>query len=528
MSSYRLARRSFLRGVGGAAVGLKTILSNLEAMAAGAPPPPRFLMTHWPVGTVKYLFLPTGTGPNLANLTLSSVLKPFQGLTADMILLYGLSTQSYHGFGGGHEAGTPQMTTGAVTPGTRSNGGEADDAVAGGPSWDQIFLKSVPGLRTAGAGYANAICDARVDSFETSTQCLSYGYATRSVAAATGGSGGQVTESTPLLPVLSPLKLFQNLFSGIMPGGGGSTADFAKMLKARKSVLDYALNELARMKALAPRAEGAAKIDVHTDAIRKIETQLSDQIKMGTITPSSCTAPPSPDPTLIGKTGSHGDYMRTPTPAAMDDSPLHQQIGRTHMGILKAAFVCDLIRVGTFQWSPGTNHVSFKGLLPNDTNGIYMHHPTSHIITNQAESLTSLPPAGLHQDVVHFLANVQTWYNQNMADILTEWKATSDVYGGNLLANTVIPYITEVAETSHHWNPMPAFIFGGSALGMKGGQYLNGAWPGNSLWATIAQAYFKSTDPLTSLPATNADGTKNTFVRTGMAPIPGLWAPPPP
>jgi hypothetical protein len=147
-------------------------------------------MTHWPVGTIRYLFLPTGTGSNLANLTLSSILKPFQGLTSDMILLYGLNTGSYHGFGGGHESGTPQTTTGAVTPGTRSNGGETDDAVAGGPSWDQIFLKTVPSLFTSGAGYANAICDARVDSFETSTQCLSYGYSTRSVAAATGGSGG--------------------------------------------------------------------------------------------------------------------------------------------------------------------------------------------------------------------------------------------------------------------------------------------------------------------------------------------------
>jgi hypothetical protein len=527
MRSYHLARRSFLRGIGAGAVGLRTILRNLEAMAAGTPPPPRFLMTHWPVGTIKYLFLPAGTGSNLANLTLSNILKPFQGLTSDMILLYGLDSRSYHGFGGGHESGTPQTTTGAVTPGTRSNGGETDDAVAGGPSWDQIFLKLVPALQTSGAAYANAICDARVDSFETSTQCLSYGYATRSVAAATGGSGGQVTENSPLPPVLSPLKLFQNLFQGLAPGGAaGSTSDMAKLLKARKSVLDYSISELARMRTLAPGAEAAAKIDVHTAAIRKIELQLADQIKMGTITPSSCTPPAMPDPSLVGKTGSKGDYMSKPTPAASDDSPSHQQIGKTHMGILKAAFTCDLIRVATFQWSPGTNHVSFKGLYPNSPDAIYMHHPTSHIITDSRETMSSLPAAGLHQDVITFLGNVQTWYNQNMADILTEWKASTDVYGGNLLANTIIPYVTEVGETTHSWNPLPAYIFGGSALGMKGGQYLNGAWPMNSFWATIAQAYFKTTNPLDSIPTMNADGTKNTFVRTGVAPIAGLWAMP--
>ena len=97
--------------------------------------------------------------------------------------------------------------------------------------------------------------------------------------------------------------------------------------------------------------------------------------------------------------------------------------------------------------------------------------------------MQSLPAAGLHQDVVNFLANVQTWYNQKMADILIDWKATTDVYGGNLLANTIIPYVTEVAETTHSWNPLPAFIFGGSALGMKGGQFLNGSWPMNIVLA---------------------------------------------
>ena len=130
---------------------------------------------------------------------------------------------------------------------------------------DQIFLNNVAALKTQGAGYANAICDARVDSFETSTQCLSYGYSTRSVAAATGGTGGQVTENTPLLPTLSPLKLFTNLFSGVMPGGGtGNANDVAKLLKARRSVLDYSMSELARMRTLAPGAEARSKIDVHT------------------------------------------------------------------------------------------------------------------------------------------------------------------------------------------------------------------------------------------------------------------------
>ncbi len=49
MRSYRFARRSFLASIGGA-FGLRIMLDDFEAMAQGATSPPRFLMTHWPVG----------------------------------------------------------------------------------------------------------------------------------------------------------------------------------------------------------------------------------------------------------------------------------------------------------------------------------------------------------------------------------------------------------------------------------------------------------------------------------------------
>jgi len=496
----------------------------MEVSAQGMAPPPRFLMTHWPVGTVHYVFKPTGTGTTY---TTSRILKPFEdaGLRNDMIVLYGMETSRMTApGGGGHEAGTPKTTTGSNSPGTRKNGGEGDDAVAGGPSWDQIFLKNVPALQTPGAGYVNAICDARVDSLETSTQCLSYDYATRSIAAA--NTTGNITEHIPLLPTLSPLTLFNQLFKGFMPGGGtGTPTDTTKLLKARKSVLDFSLSQLTALSNLGPAGE-RSKIEAHASAIRKIETQLAGQIANGTVTPpnSQCKAPPTPDATLVGKTGSHNDYMTVPTKAPTADDVIHSQIGAAHWGIIQAAFICDLIRVATFQWSPGTNHVSFKDQMPNQPAGsIFMHHPTSHIIVDQAEVASSLPAAGLHQDVVNFLVNVQIWYNQQMATLLTQFKGATDVYGGNLLANTIIPYVTEVAMTTHQWQPLPAMVFGGSALGMKGGQYQDFSArvrSQNDMWMAIAQAYLKNTNPVAALPATEV------FYKTGVTPIAGLWAAP--
>lgn len=516
MKSFRLKRRSFLAGVGGA-VGLRVMLDNLVASAAGAGSPPRFLMTHWPVGTLHYWFVPEGSGRDY---TASRILQPFEdaGLREDMIILYGMNSFTNNGQGGGHEAGTPMATTGAACPGTRVNGGEPDDACAGGPSFDQILLRNVPELQTPGIGYANAICDARVDDHETSTQCLSYGYTRQEVAAARGGSGGMLTENVPLLPELSPVQLYMQLFSGFMPGGdtGGNMEALNRALVLRKSVLDYSLAELDQIKRLAPAAE-ASKIDLHAEVIRKIEQQLAGQIEDGGISATGCEPPTAPDPEITGKMGSRFDYGNAGTTTA--DDGIHEQVGKAHSSIIRAAFQCDLIRVATFQWSPGTNHVSFAGQYPDDPNAIYMHHPLSHEITNRGEVVNSPPTDARRRSIVEFLANVQTWYNQKTADIINEFKNAQDVFGNSLLDYTVIPYITEVAETTHAWDPMPAMIFGGRALGMQGGQYIEARnRPYNAMWMSVAQAYLGA-DPLAAL-------GEEVFQKNNASPIDGVWMPP--
>lgn len=518
--SYRLARRSFLAAVGGA-FGLKTLLDNLEATAQETPPPPRFLMTHWPVGTIRYHFLPTGEGTTY---TTSRILQPFEdaGLREEMIVLYGLRTTGSSGQGGGHEAGTPMVTTGADCPGTRSNGGEEDDAAAGGPSFDQIFLENVPDLKK-GAEYVNAICDARIDSNETSTRCLSYSYTKRDIQSAR--PGGTISEAVPLVPELSPTQLYASLFGDFMPGGGTEENQEALLiaLQNRKSVLDFALDELGTLQSIAPASE-SSKLDAHAEAIRKVETQLSDQINSGMITPQGCQAPTMPDASLVGGEGSRYDYGDRSVNTA--DDVLHEQVGIAHSSIIRAAFQCDLLRVATFQWSPGTNHVSFAGQLPDEPNAIYMHHPLSHEITNGAD-VNDSQPGGRAGQVVEFLTNVQTWYNQKTADVIAGFKEAEDVYGGNLLDYTIIPYVTEVAETTHSRNNMPGMIFGGRALGMQGGQFVNlssggggfgGGRPWNDFWMTIAQAYFKSTDPASFL-------SGEAFIPNGDTPIDGLWMP---
>jgi hypothetical protein len=533
MRSYRLARRSFLTAVGGA-FGLRILLRNFEAQAQGMVAPPRFLMTHWPVGTLKWAFLPNGgqaPAGGMGTITQwSPILQPFMdaGLANDMTLLWGFRDQGNAGGGGGHESGTPMTTTGANCPGTRQNGGEGDDGCAGGPSWDQILLEEVKDdaatgaikLKQPGIGYANAICDARIDSQETSTRCLSYGYQTQQIQSA--NPGGMITEHVPLLPELKPAQLFTKLFSGFMPGGAtpGNMEAANKALWERKSVLDYCLRELEQLKTLAPAAE-VQKLEIHAEVCRKIEKQVSDLLNGVVTTPSGCVVPAAPDEMLSGKTGSKFDYGN-PTTSTADDE-IHDQIGKIHAGILLAAMQCDIIRVGTFQWSPGTNHVSFKGQYPGEPNTIYMHHPLSHRV-NGVDTFNS-QPSGTNGADAQFLVNVNAWYNARTAEVIKMFKDAIDPLGdgtATMLDRTVIPYVTEVAQQNHARNPKASFIFGGRALGMQLGKYLN--FEGQQgraqvdLWATIAQAFFQSSNPMSYLG----------HLEFGTAPrvIDGLWVKP--
>jgi hypothetical protein len=512
MMPYRYKRRSFLAAIGGA-VGLHTLLGNLEASAQGVKSPPRLLLMYWPVGTVRYRFLPTGTGSDYVT---SSILQPFEsaGLREDLIVLYGLKHQFTTQGGGGSEAGVVLCTTGVNTPGTRENGGEADDAVAGGPSFDQILLKNVPEL-ASNHGYVNAIGDARVDSQETSCQCLSYDYATREIESA--NPGGPITEHIPLMPEKSPFELYSKLFSGFVPGGA-DPAEVVRALKLRKSVLDSALRELERLRTLSPASE-REKIDLHAEAIRKVEIALSDGLEGGL-----CEIPAAPDSALAAPSGSQFYYGNWESDT--DESPLLETLGKLHLGVLRAAFQCDLVRVATFQWTSAVNQVAFKGLHPGDPEACIRHHPISHQVSGIPVPFDAPPSNPEHANTLEFLANVQTWFNQKTADVLAEFKSATDAYGGSLLDHTVVPFFTETANYSHYRQPLPALILGGRALGLMGGQFQN--FEGdlrhfNDLWLTVAQAFYPDAgNVLEPLGAEKfvADETKFT------GPIEGLWVKP--
>jgi hypothetical protein len=212
-----------------------------------------------------------------------------------------------------------------------------------------------------------------------------------------------------------------------------------------------------------------------------------------------------------------GDYAN-PT-ATTADHELHEQVALAHLAIIKAAFACDLTRVVTFQFSPGTNHVSFGGLYPCNPKALYMHHPVSHRIGGG--TLDGSNPISSNSDV-EFLCQVEIWYNQRVAKFLQELKTAVDLYGNPILDQTVVPYVTEVARATHEHAPVPTVVFGGKNLGFKGGRFdVVGTGPQyrphNDMWLTVAAALGVPLEQLTGEAILKG-------AHTGL--INEIWAPP--
>jgi hypothetical protein len=445
---YRTTRRNFLTGT--CATGIGYWLLRAEAFAQGATAPKRLLVIHHPVGTVRSNWVCEGTETDF---TLSRILSPFEPVKSHMVVLDGMDIVA-PGVGGGHEKGTVTVMTGLRTtelyPG---NGG--DDPRAPGPSLDQVFLRESASLQGPPIASLQVSCDDRVDVGEFSTRRLSY-------------SG----VSAPMDPYLVPHLTYERVFGTLMPGGASDTLNRARMLK--KSVLDFSLRDLAKLRALAPSSEHE-RLDAHEAAVRALETELEATPD----NPATCGLDQSPEqlaPFTDGSANRIGNGVYSTVDANRRDDEIHETIGRLHFAVIRAAFQCDLTRVVTFQWSPGTNHVSFQGMYPGQATSIKMHHPLSHEFNNP--------------DAPEFLTNVDTWYSQRTSELLQTLLQTPDVGGGNLLDNTLIPYVTEVARADHSFGNAPFVVFGGPGVRILGNRLkrYSPRRPVNDMWLAAAQA----------------------------------------
>jgi hypothetical protein len=506
MMSYKFARRSFLRGLGGSAAVMVPLLRSIEARAAGAAAPLRFLVVHHPLGATPDL---SGWRPKASGTTTSFTLPvesaPFAPVQPYMCMIDGLNviaatsgkdTTGNHGGQNTHEGGMVAIMTGVPTLGSTSQ----QDHCAGGPSIDQVLLQKSSVL--GGPSFPNPTpfgslqlaADVRSDRNEVGPRVLSY-------LAPLSGQSDPSKARQPLYPETSPLNTFNRIFGGAMPTGTTTS----QLLSQKMSVISYLQADLARLQGLVPSSE-KDRITAHADAINQLQKTLQATYGGGMggsggggATCAKPTAPPSFSNTASGTQTSNGvstslagvDYYVPNQPT----SHPHADLGMAQLRLIKAAFQCDLVRVATFMWSAGTNWVVFPGAFQGATiRGNLQstpHHPPSH-------SDPSGDPA-----TAGWLNQINQFYSQATSTILQEFATTPDVDGNMLIDNTVIVYLTEVGRAwDHNQTNMPLMVFGGKNTKVKGGTYLkvsggslptrdggSGNRPFNDLWLALAPVF---------------------------------------
>jgi hypothetical protein len=447
VNRYAVSRRRFLEGVGATAVWA-ALVNKLEAQAEGATPPKRFLVMQRPVGTVYENWWPKSNG---ANFPLSRILTGFQANRERMIVLRDLKLPFDGSVGGGHERGTVLMLTGQRTK-TLYPGNGGDDPQSEGPSVDQLFVKQSTALQGTPIASLQLSCDNRADTPEVSTRHMSY-------------SGARA----PMKPYYQPRDAYQRLFGDM--AGSTNTAALAQARLEKKSVLDFSLRDLARLRKLVPASQLAA-LEAHEMAIRELEKELDQDPG----NPATCGVPAVPETISIS---TYIDPYSSSHVVKERDDVKHDRIAQLHFSLIKAAFRCDLTRVITFQFSPGTNHVSFGDMWPPDPTLFKVHHTTSHDPDTP--------------DTLEFLTRAELWYAERVSKFIAELATETDPQGAALLDNTLVPYVTEVGARYHNWDNMPFLLFGGKNTKLKGNQVWTNGGKGlrstNDLWMACAGYY---------------------------------------
>jgi len=326
LSRPRLSRRTLLRGVGAAAIGLPWLEAMRPRPLAAAPvPKQRFLVMFTPNGTLPEYFVPTASE---GELVLSPILSPLQAQRERLLVVSGLRQM---GAGGdGHQSAMGGMLTGtALNPGPFGGDGARPAGWASGPSIDQRAA-SVLGSTT------------RLASLELGVQV--------GIADSNGRMCYRASDQ-PLPPLDDPRAVYDSVFSDLHT----EPSVLEQLRRRRESILDSVAWQYQTLAAQVG-AEDRVRLEQHLAAVRELELSVA-----GTPITSSTTCA---DPELVE--------------LGADENDNYPALGRLQIDLLTMALSCDITRVGSLQWSRAASPTRFTWL------GIKQgHHDLSH--SNQAD-----------------------------------------------------------------------------------------------------------------------------------------------
>jgi hypothetical protein len=249
-----LPRRTFLRGLGTAAIGLPLLDAMAPALKASTIPgklPVRMAFFYLPNGMIMDACNPTYEGKHQE---LPRTLKALEPFKEDMLQINNLTHNTGRALLDG--PGDHGRCCGSYLTGVQVKKSVVD--IRASVSFDQIVAKEI-GSQTRFPSLELGMDDARQAGDCDSGYSCAY---TNNLA--------WRSETVPLPPILNPRVLFERMFGSGQPM---TPEERARQSKYRRSILDFVTEDTHKLESgLGP--EDRRKLDEYLDAIREVERQI--------------------------------------------------------------------------------------------------------------------------------------------------------------------------------------------------------------------------------------------------------------
>lgn len=282
------------------------------------------------------------------------------------------------------------------------------------------------------------------------------------------------TPGQTIPPLDDPRAAFEALFGAKAPVVSGGSTSAPEVDPVRASVLDALLGDLGSLRARLGTTE-SAKLGLHLDALREIETRLYGTVDQGQVVAAASCEQPSID------TGSFGD-------AQLYDPSAFPAILKAQIDLAVLATACGLTRVVTLQ---GGFHTS--ELIMSRFPDTPMHDPGYDMRSHQASHYG----ASHNNQSREYNAYVQqrVWWAEQFTYLLERLDSLPDG-DGTMLDSSICVLITEVCDGNTHMHDDMPFVLAGNACGrISTGRLIDTGYRRHSdLWVSVANAMGQRTE----------------------------------
>jgi uncharacterized protein DUF1552 len=402
-----LPRRTFLRGMGAtlALPLLDAMAPALAAQSAAPNPPPRLGFFYAPNGTYLPNFHPERVGTDF---DFTPVLKPLEPLRNHVVVVSGLSNKGVENLSEGGGVHTRVGTS--WISGVRPKKTEGADIQAG-TSFDQMAAEVIGKDTPLNSLQIALDYDFVVGSCENGYSCVYQ------------RTFSWKTPTTPMPMESNPRAVFERLF-----GEGGTAAERFRRMRQDRSVLDLALEDMARLR----RRLGVrdrSTVDEYLTSVRDVEQRIQRAERQT----QNSAMPAIEQPVGI--------------PDAFDDH------AKLMLDLNLLAYQADVTRVVAFQISRELSGRPYPWIGVPDG-----HHTVSH--------------HQLDPEKIAKATKINAYHVSLFAYLVERMKNTPDG-DGSLLDHAILMYGAGMGDSDHHTPVnLPTVLAGGGCGQLAGGRHL--------------------------------------------------------